>query len=209
MYSIRLGQLLSTSLPQSVVSPLWFVKGKRKKLNTAAAAAADGHGRVYVSGRGAPLYVTCFLYHIPRLYCVSTRVVWHQQLLAESSHFISMLTGEKQTVQEMKRCSDSLSDYCCWWENPPLLLLYNTALIPTAGSDPTPPAPHTTVSTHSTLSFVPSEAHYNRIFPFYRQEFDFFFSPAVLLWLLKAPKIQTNSRDDVKSDCRWKILKSL
>lgn len=166
MYSIRLGQPLSILPPQSVVPPLWFVSGKRKKLN---AAAADGRGRVYVSGRGAPLYVTHFLYHIPRLYCISSDVVWHQQLLAVNSHFISMLTGEKQTVQEMKRCSDCLSDYCCWWENPPpllLLLLYNTALIPTAAL----PAPHTTVSTHSTLSFVHSEAEYlyfiDKNFPF-------------------------------------------
>lgn len=75
--------------------------------------AKRGRGRVYVSGRGAPLYVTHFLYHIPRLYCISSDVVWHQQLLAVNSHFISMLTGEKQTVQEMKRCSDCLSDYCC------------------------------------------------------------------------------------------------
>lgn len=36
--------------------------------------AADMLGRVYIRGRGPPLYVTHFLYHIPRLYCLSSPV---------------------------------------------------------------------------------------------------------------------------------------
>lgn len=40
--------------------------------------AADVHSRVYIRGRGPPPYVTHFLYHIPRLYCVSSPVSFLQ-----------------------------------------------------------------------------------------------------------------------------------
>lgn len=61
---------------------------------------------------GSPLYVTHFLYHIPRLDCVSsvfslfgTNSCW------QSSHSSSACRPLRNKQQEMKRRPDSLSDY--------------------------------------------------------------------------------------------------